>query len=321
MDMEIKKVAFVGSGSIGTGLAINCMLHGLPVALQTRRQVDLCKERIRSGLEFFLHNGIITQEEFDRALGLAVYTTSIQEAVADAQFIQESGPEKLEIKRELLQQIEEYAPADVVIATSTSGLSITEIFAQCRHPERGIGGHPYLPAYLIPLVEVTKGEKTSQQCAQTALDFYKQIGKEPVLLNKEVIGFIANRFSSAIHREAVHLVMEGVCSVEDVDKALVFSLGIRWATMGQALTLHLNASPEGIRHFTEKFHWVPGQPNKRVAALADWTVFPEGWDKVFADGLDTAIAHRPKETGNDIPGIEAWRDQMLLGILKLHHKI
>ena len=319
--MEIKKVAFVGSGSIGTGLAINCIMNGVPVMLQTRRQVDLCKERIREGLEFFLNNGVIDQEKFEKALSLTSYTTSIEEAVTGAQFIQESGPEKLEIKRELLAEIEKYADPAAVIASSTSGLSITDIFAECVHPERGIGGHPYLPAYLIPLVEVTKGQSTSEAAASVAMAFYKQIGKEPVLLNKEITGFIANRFSSAIHREAVHLVMEGVCSVEDVDKALVYSLGIRWATMGQALTLHLSATPEGMRHFTEKYHWVPGVPNKRVAALADWTVFPEGWDKVFADGLDIAIANRPAEMGNDTKSIEAWRDQMLLGILRLHNKL
>ncbi len=319
--MEIKKAAFVGSGSIGTGLAINCILHGIPVTLQTRRQVDLCKQRIREDLGFFLTNGIIDQAKYDEALALASYTTSIEEAVTGAQFIQESGPEKLEIKQELLAQIEQYADPAAIIATSTSGLSISDIFSACAHPERGVGGHPYLPAYLIPLVEVTKGKATSSETAQAAMDFYRAIGKEPVLLNKEITGFIANRFSSAIHREMVHLVMEGVCSVEDVDKALVYSLGIRWATMGQALTLHLSASPEGMRHFTEKYHWVPGTPNKRVAALADWTIFPEGWDKVVADGLDTAIAHRPADTGNDVKSIEAWRDQMLLGILRLHHKL
>ncbi len=319
--MEINKVAFVGSGSIGTGLAANCLIKGIPVTLQTRKRVELCSERIREDLGFFLKNGIISQEEHDKALDLATITTSIEEAVTGADFIQESGPEKLEIKQELLEQIEEYASPDAIIASSTSGLSITDIFSKCKHPERGIGGHPYLPAFLIPLVEVTKGQKTSQENAEKAMEFYKAIGKEPVLLNKEITGFIANRFSSAIHREAVHLVMEGVCSVEDVDKALVYSLGIRWATMGQALTLHLSATPEGLRHFTEKYHWVPGQPNKRVAALADWTVFPEGWDTVMADGLDEAIAHRPEWMGNDVPSIESWRDQMLVDILRLHKKI
>lgn len=319
--MEIKKVAFVGSGSIGTGLAANCLISGIPVTLQTRKRVELCNERIHDDLGFFLKNGIIDQEQYDKALSLATITTSIEEAVTGATFIQESGPEKLEIKHELLAEIEKYADPTAIIASSTSGLSITDIFSKCEHPERGIGGHPYLPAFLIPLVEVTKGQSTSQETAEAAMEFYKTIGKEPVLLNKEITGFIANRFSSAIHREAVHLVMEGVCSVEDVDKALVYSLGIRWATMGQALTLHLSATPEGLRHFTEKYHWVPGQPNKRVAALADWTVFPEGWDTVMADGLDEAIAKRPEWMGNDVPSIEAWRDQMLVDILRLHKKI
>lgn len=319
--MEIKKVAFVGSGVIGCGLATNCIMNGVPVVMQDIKPAAEAEQRIRENLTFYLNNGIIDEAEFERALSLTSYTQSLEEAVTGAQFIQESGPEKLEIKQSILAQIEQYADPAAIIASSTSGLSITAIFSTAVHPERGVGCHPYLPSHLMPLVEITKGEKTDAAFAQIALDFYKKVGKEPVLLNKEVIGFIANRYSTAIHREMVDLVMNGVCSVEDADKALTYSLGIRWAIMGQAMALHLSATPDGMRNFTTKYHWVPGTPNKRLEALATWTTFPEGWDKVLADGLDEAIAKRPPETGNDIKGIETWRDQMLLSILRLHGKL
>ncbi len=319
--MSFQKVAFVGSGLIGTGLAVNCVMKGLDTVVQTRSNVARCKERLEAALAFMLEKGLMTEEERDRALERLTFTTSIEEAVTGADFIQESVPEKLDIKRETLAQIEQFAPAHAVISSSTSGLSITEIFAEAKHPERCIGGHPYLPAYLIPLVEVTRGQLTSDETAAAAMAFYTQIGKEPVLLNKESIGFIANRLQSAIHREIVHLVMNGVCSVEDVDKALVYSVGMRWGIMGQALSLHLNAAPEGLSNFTTKFHWVPGAPNKRVADLASWTVFPEGWDKVFGEGIEEEIAHRTEEMGRDTASIERWRDDMLVEMLKLHKKL
>ncbi len=318
---EFKKVAFVGSGLIGTGLAVNCVIAGLDVTVQTRSNTERCQNRLENNLQFMFEHDIIDEAQLKAAKERLTITTSVEEAVTGADFIQESVPENLEVKQDMIAQIESFAKEDAIISSSTSGLSITEIFSKAKDPSRCIGGHPYLPSYIIPLVEVTKGQQTSQETAEKALAFYKQIGKEPVLLNKEVTGFIANRFQSAIHREIVDLVMNGVCSVEDVDKALVYSVGIRWGIMGQALSLHLNAAPEGLAGFTEKFHWKPGAENKRVAALAKWTVFPEGWDKVFGEGMEEELAHRPEEWGRDIPGVEKWRDEMLVEILKLHGKL
>lgn len=322
--MKIQKVAFIGAGKIGTGLALNCVMCGIPAALltlQTPEELAQCRERVKEILDFFVENGVLNEDQACQAGNRITYAASVAEAVAGAQIIQESVPENIEVKRKTLQEIENAAAPDAIIATTTSGLSVSEVFANCKHQERCVGGHPYLPAHIIPLIEVTKAQRTSDETIKQVMEFYRMIGKEPVLLQKEMVGFIANRFSSAIHREAVNLVMNQVCSVEDVDKALVYSLGIRWATMGQALSLHLNASPEGIRDFTKKFNWVPGQPNRRLATLADWTVFPENWDQVFADGLEQEIAARPLETGRDIRGIEAWRNKMLLQILRLHKKI
>ena len=316
--MNNNKVAFVGAGLIGSGLAINCIIHGMPVALQTRKQTELCKSRIESGLGFFVEKGIITASEASTAASLVTITTSIEEAVEGAFMIQESGPDALDLKHELVARIEEFASKDAIIATSTSNRSITAVFENAKHPERGMWGHPYNPAYLIPLVEITKGDKTSDDFVSKAKAIYERMGKVPVVLNKEVIGFIANRYQSAIHREAVDLVENGVCSVEDADKALVNSVGIRWGILGQFLTMHLGAAPEGIGGFNAKYGIDVTKPDPRLSDMPRWTTYPPEWTEHAEAGLREAIENRPKGTGDDIPAIEKWRDEMLVSYLRLH---
>jgi 3-hydroxyacyl-CoA dehydrogenase len=245
----------------------------------------------------------------------------VEEAVKDARFIQESGPDSVELKHQIIAQIEAAAPVDAIIASSTSSLSITKVFEQAQHPERCMGGHPYNPANLIPLVEITRGERTGDAYIAKAKEFYTEIGKEPVVLNKEVIGFIANRYQSAIHREAVDLVENGVCSVEDADKALVYSVGLRWSVLGQYLTMHLGAAPEGIGNFNTKYHVDVTKPDGRLSHMPTWTTFPADWCEKAAEGLEEAIAHRAPEMGQDIPSIEKWRDTMLVETLRLHGKL
>ncbi len=316
--MKTGKIAFVGAGQIGSGLALNCITHGMPVVLQTRKQTELVKSRIDSGLVFFVDSGIISQEEADKAAKLVTITTSIEEAVTGAYMIQESGPDSIELKHSLIEQIEAYAPEDAIIATSTSSRSITEVFSKAKHPERCMGGHPYNPAYLIPLVEITKGEKTSDEYVVKAKALYEQMGKVPTVLNKEVIGFIANRYQSAIHREAVDLVENGICSVEDADKALVYSVGLRWSVLGQFLSMHLGAAPEGLGGFNEKYHIDVTKPDGRLSNMPTWTTFPEKWSEHASVGIEEAIAKRDTSTGNDIASIEKWRDNMLVETLRLH---
>jgi len=319
--MEKVKVAFIGSGLVGTGVALNCITHGFPVALQTRRQVDLCKSRITEGLAFFREQEIITPEQEKEAASLVTYTTSVKEAVEGAAFIQESGPDSLEVKHELVAEIEKYAPADAIIASTTSSLLISRIFDKAERPQRCMGGHPYHPAHLIPLIEITKGENTADEYVVKAKEFYLAIGKEPVVLNKEVVGFIANRYQSAVHREGCELVDRGVCSVEDADKALVYSVGLRWSVHGQYLSLHLATSPDGIGKFLERFRLDVTKPDPRLSDMAAWSVYPPDWCEKAEAGLMTAIENRDPETGRDIPSIEAWRDKMLAATLRLHGKL
>lgn len=313
-----KKAAFVGSGLIGTGFAVNALMNGWTVYLRPRKNVEQAQKRVEDGLNFFVSCGALSKDDYEDALKRLFVTTDLKEAVDGAVFIQESVPEKLDLKQEIIAEIEELVPADVVIATSASGLLVTDIFAKAKHPERGVGGHPYHPAYLIPLVEIVKGEKTEDVYAQKAKEFYAAIGKKPVILNKEVVGYIANRFQSAIHRELVELVTNGVCSVEDADQAMTYGVGLRWAIMGQGLTLHLGAAPEGLGGFTKKYNMQPGQVNRRMDALAKWGVFPtDDWDKQLEKGVLEEIEHRDESMGKDMESIENWRDKMLVEILKV----
>ena len=228
---DIKKVACVGGGVIGSSWAIQYAMRGLSVALYDINDEQLLKSRgqMEKSLDALVGHDAITQTQKAEIVARVHPTTSMEEAVSDAQFIQESGPERLEIKRSILAQVEQYAASDALYASSTSGLLISEIVAEAAHPERCVGAHPYNPPHLIPLVEITRGEKSSDEVVKTVYDFYQSIGKEAVLLRKECPGFIANRLQLALYREVQDLVMRGVCSVEDVDKALVYGPGIRWA--------------------------------------------------------------------------------------------
>ena len=316
-----KKIAFVGAGLIGSGLAVNCVLGGYPAYIQSLDPPEKTEENVKKCLEVLKSYQVIDEQQAQEALTNCHFTASIEETVKDAYFIQESVPESLKIKQETLAIIEANAPEDAVIASSTSGMLISDIFATAKHPERCMGGHPYLPAYIMPLIEITKGKDTKDAYVKKAREFYTEIGKEAVVLNKETPGFIANRYQSAIHREAVELVEQGICSVEDADKALMFGVGIRWGIMGQFLTLHLGASPEGIGNFNKKYNIDQTKPDKRLEALATWTRFPVDWDKHVQAGLEAEIAGRAEETGRDIASIEAWRDRMLIEILKLHRRL
>lgn len=317
-----RHAAFIGAGLIGAGLALNCVTHGVPAVLQTRAEdMESCKARMASGFDFFERHGIITPEERAKAEKLAVYTTSVEEAVSGAGFIQESVPDSLEIKHQIIARIEAVAPADAIIATATSSLSVSRVFEKAQRPERCMGGHPYNPSYLIPLVEVTRTANTAGSFVARAKEFYTRIGKEPVVLNREVVGYIANRYQSAIHREAVDLVENGVCSVEDADKALMYSVGLRWSVVGQYLSMHLGVAPEGIGSFNEKFHIDVTRPDGRLSSMPSWTTFPADWCEKAAAGLEEAIAHRSPEMGRDIPSIEQWRDRMLVETLRLHGKL
>ena len=316
---EIKRVACVGGGVIGSSWAIQFAMKGLDVVLYDINDEQLAKSQaqMHKSLDALEQFKAVTPQRRQEIADRVKLTTSMEEAVKDAQFIQESGPERLEIKRSILAQVEEYASADAIYASSTSGLLVSDIAAQAAHPERCVGAHPYNPPHLIPLVELTSGDKTDPELLQLAYDFYQSIGKEAVLLRKECPGFIANRLQLALYREVQDLVMRGVCSVEDADKALVYGPGLRWAIFGHNMIMQLG-NPGGL---TGMVNMLGNSGDRWLADMASWTHQPDNWAEVAQPGVDQEMKNFPDYIGHTNEACAAYRDQMLIELLKLHRKL
>jgi 3-hydroxyacyl-CoA dehydrogenase len=240
-----------------------------------------------------------------------VFTADLAEAVKGADLVQENGPERIDFKKKLYGQLDDLLPADVIIASSSSGLTMSEIQAACRsHPERCVIGHPFNPPHLVPLVEIVGGAKTSEATIERASDFYASLGKQTVRLRKEVPGHVANRLQAALAREVYYLVADNVVSVTDVDKALSWGPGLRWGIMGQVLLNHLGGGQGGIEHFFDQF---TGPMTAWWKVLGSPELTAEVRRKLI-DGLHAEVGSR------SIPELEAQRDEILLGLLELLSK-
>lgn len=180
-----------------------------------------------------------------------------------------------------------------------------------------MGAHPYNPPHLIPLVELTSGDKTDPELLQLAYDFYQSIGKEAVLLRRECPGFIANRLQLALYREVQDLVMRGVCSVEDADKAMVYGPGLRWAIFGHNMIMQLG-NPGGL---TGMVNMLGNSGDRWLADMASWTHQPDNWAEVAQPGVDQEMKNFPDYIGHTNEACAAYRDQMLIELLKLHRKL
>ena len=316
---DIKRAACVGGGVIGSSWAIQFAMRGLAVTLYdiNDEQLKRSEAQMHKSLDALEQFNAITPERRGEIVAAIRLTTSMEEAVADAQFIQESGPERLEIKQSILAQVEACAAADALYASSTSGLLISDIAAKAAHPERCVGAHPYNPPHLIPLVELTSGDKTDPALLRLAYDFYQSIGKEAVLLRRECPGFIANRLQLALYREVQDLVMRGVCSVEDADKALVYGPGLRWAIFGHNMIMQLG-NPGGL---TGMVNMLGNSGDRWLADMASWTHQPDNWAEVAQPGVDEEMKHFPDHIGHTNEACAAYRDQMLIELLKLHKKL
>lgn len=301
--MEKQKVAFIGSGIIGSGLAVNAMMHGYPTTLQTRSRVEVMKNRVAKILSVMVENNVCTQEEADAAAARATYTTSVEEAVTGAFFIQESGPERLELKRELYAQIEAACPEDALICSSTTALLPTPLQEGSKHPERILVGHPYHPSYLLPLIEICGSEKNSPETIEKAKAIYTDMGKLPIVCLKEARGLVANTMSWSVLHDAKNAVLNGLCSVEDADKALMYGPGMRMALTGQLLTIALGVEG-GYRAMTSKYSGNADPDAEKIAA-----------------GLDEEMANRPAELGRNEVEIGDFRDKMIVMLLKAQNML
>jgi 3-hydroxypropionate dehydrogenase (NADP+) len=309
MIKDIRRVACVGSGLVGQGWAALFALHGYEVVMQDLTQDILTQatKRVRNHIGSLVEAGLGNDAE--RAMSRIETTTDLAKALKKADFVQESVYESYEVKKPLYSKMDELAPEDVILASSTSGLLMTEIQKTMNsHPKRSVVAHPWNPAHLVPLVELCPGEHTSKRTIERTYALMEDIGKVPVVLKKEAQGFIANRLSAALWREALDLVDRGVASVEDVDKAVRAGPGMRWAIMGPYLTYHLGGGKGGIeylmRHIgVKKTAW--------LETMAKWTVTPESAIERAINGVDDMVG------GKTLEELESWRDARLISLYKL----
>jgi 3-hydroxyacyl-CoA dehydrogenase len=234
------------------------------------------------------------------------FTTDLKQALRDADLVQENGPERKDFKIKLFADMDAATPPDSIIASSSSGLTMSVMQSACKHPERCVIGHPFNPPHVVPLVEVVAGEKTSPETVQRAISFYESVGKKPIHVRKEVVGHVANRLQAALYREVVYLIEQGVLDVADSDVAVCWGPGLRWGLMGPNLLFHLGGGPGGIQHFMEQF---TGPLSTWWKDLGTITEFSPQVKQTIIDGVQ-------KEAGNrSIEELERERDSMLLELL------
>jgi len=248
---QIRNVAIVGTGLIGASWAAQYLASGF----------DVVATDPAPNAEVNLRKGVGEAWELLTAIGLApgasrdrlTFTADMKQALSKADFVQESVPERPDIKVKVFAQMDEAAPLDTILASSASGITMDIIQSRCKHPERCVVGHPFNPPHVIPLVEVVGGAKTSEEVIEQAMAFYASIGKKPIRLRKSIPGHVGNRLQAALYREVLYLIQQGVLSVEDADIAVSYGSGLRWAVMGPSLQWHLGGGPGGIQNFVEKF--------------------------------------------------------------------
>jgi carnitine 3-dehydrogenase len=270
----IKTVAVVGTGVIGASWAALFLAHGLDVVATD--PAPGAEERLRADVAA---TGIAAPDQL-------TFVPDVAEAVADADFVQENGPEREDVKHAVFAALDEAARPDVVLASSSSGMLPSAIAKACAaHPERVLVGHPFNPPHLLPLVEVVPGEKTGEAAVDQAMAFYTALGKKPIRLRHELPGHVANRLQAALWREAYSLVDRGVATVADIDTAISNGPGLRWAVIGPFAGQHLSGGPGGIAHVLEHL----GPPTEAWwRDMGDPSLTPELVDKIVA-GVDEEL--------------------------------
>src|SRR5216684_10592 len=302
----IRRVAIIGTGVIGASWTALFLAKGLDVIA-----TDIGPDA-ETSLRRFVKAAWPALERLGLAPGASqsrlAFVADLPTAIRGVDFVQENGPERIDFKKKLYRQLDELLPSEVVIASSSSGLTMSEIQSDCRlHPERCVIGHPFNPPHVVPLVEIVGGAKTSEATIERASEFYTALGKQTVRLRKEVPGHVANRLQAALCREVYYLVAEDVVSVADIDKALSWGPGLRWGIMGNMMLNHLGGGPGGIEHFFDQF---TGPMTAWWKVLGSPELTPDVRRKLI-DGLHAEVGTRT------VSDLEAQRDEILLGLLEL----
>lgn len=302
---HIKRVGIVGTGVIGASWAAYYLAQGFDV--HAYDPAPDAEKKLRDLVDRFwvalTRIGLAEGASVDRLS----FSGDIGVALADVDFVQENGPERMDIKRSLFADITRHVREDVIVATSSSGILISDIQGAASHPERIVLGHPFNPPHLIPLVEVVGGKLTSQRAIQETLAFYTAIGKKPIHIRREVPGHIANRLQAALWREAFYLVEQGVASVADIDTAIAHGPGLRWALLGPFMNLHLSGGPGGIGHVIDHL----GPPIEGWwRNLGDLSFTPQVRAEAV-EGIDRELE------GRELGALNEARDDVLIQLLAL----
>lgn len=311
MSTNIRNVACVGVGTIGHSWATLFAIKGYNVTVYdlSPELLKTAMERIKYSADFLAEKEFITKEEVKNALDRIDIMPNMAECVKEAEYIQESTFESYEVKGKVFSEIDK-ANDSAIIASSTSGLLMSKIQKAAQKPERCIVAHPWNPPLLLKLVELVPGERTSEVTIQTTYNFIEKLDKIPVIVKKEIPGFIGNRLQAALWREALSLVNNGVATVEDIDKACWAGPGARWAIMGPFLTLHLGGGPKGLEYHIDT---IQHGFNEYWKSMDDWKEIPYHAAKKGIKGVEELDIIK----GKTFEEMVKWRDDRLAKILKI----
>ena len=304
----IKKIAVIGTGVIGSGWIVRFLAHNKKV-IAYDKDIRLKKKII----EEIKRTWPYVRKLFNKKklkLKNFKYVTSIQEALKEADFIQECAPENYKLKTKLMEIIGKYSKPNVIISSSSSGLLPSRIYSKCKNPSRTIIAHPFNPVYMLPGVEIVPGKKTKKNFLKKAYKFYKSISMNPIMIKKELPGYLSDRLQEALWREALHIVNEGYASTKDLDRAIEDGPGMRWSLMGTFLTFHLAGGNAGMKHMLEQFGPALKLP----------------WTKLKAPKLSNKLSNRviagtkKQARGKSVAEISKIRDEYLLNLQKMRKK-
>jgi carnitine 3-dehydrogenase len=300
----IRRIAIVGTGVIGASWAAQYLARGFDVIATDpapNAQVNL-RKYIDEAWNDLTSLGLSEGASRDRV----TFTPNLKEALLNADFVQENGPERPDFKKELFVEMDEAAPIDSIIASSSSGITPSVMQSQCKHPERVLVGHPFNPPHIIPLVEVVGGTQTSPEAIQQAIAFYASIGKKPIHLKKELPGHVGNRLQAALYKEIMYLIQHDVLSVEDADVAVSYGPGPRWGVMGPSLQWHLGGGTGGIKHFMDHLM-------DPLAAMIKTLGAPDVTPELKQTIVDGVL----REAGNrSVDQLAQQENQLLIGLLR-----
>jgi len=304
----IKKIAVIGTGVIGTGWIIRCLAHNKKVIafdkdLKLEKKLLIEIKRAWPFVKKLFNKKKLNLKNFK-------YVTSIEEAVKDADLIQECAPENYKLKINLMNNISKKAKSNAIISSSSSGLLPTRIYSKCKNPARAMIGHPFNPVYLCPGVEIVAGKKTKKRFLNKANKFYKSISMNPIMVKKELPGYLADRLQEALWREGLHIINEGYATTKDLDRAIEDGPGLRWSLMGTFLTFHLAGGKAGMKHMLKQFGPALKLP----------------WTKLKAPKLSKKLSARvikgtkQQAKGKSVSSISNIRDEYLVNLQKLRKK-